>query len=108
MLHQRVLIQNNMELKNGKFMSKTFGSNSQPRWKKHTIKYVSKLTEVRFDEFGKENNMTCEKCEKESNKLYPMVYGNGDKLMICQECVNWAELQADMEYERYKEEVGNV
>jgi hypothetical protein len=48
--------------------------------------------------------MTCEKCEKEVKELFPMLYSDGDKLMICQECVDAEDMRADYEYERQREE----
>ena len=48
--------------------------------------------------------MRCDKCEKEVLELFPMLYMDGDKMMLCQECVDFEEMRADMEYERQREE----
>lgn len=48
--------------------------------------------------------MLCQKCEKETNALFPMLYSDGEKLMICQECQSSEDARADYEYERWREE----
>jgi hypothetical protein len=47
---------------------------------------------------------TCQKCEKEVPKLFPALYMDGDKILLCRECLDAEEMRADMEYERQREE----
>ncbi len=46
----------------------------------------------------------CDGCGIETEKLHPVLYNNGDKLMLCEECYAKEESMGDMEYERQREE----
>jgi len=48
--------------------------------------------------------MNCQICEEDVKELFPMKYSRGDKLMICQECVDKEESRADMLYEMMREQ----
>ena len=48
--------------------------------------------------------MKCEKCDAEAVKLFELDFPNGESFMVCQKCINYYEVMADMEYERQKEE----
>ena len=50
--------------------------------------------------------MICEKCEQIVDELFAVMYYNADGQMVCKECRDQAELQADYEYERQREERG--
>lgn len=49
--------------------------------------------------------VTCDLCNKQTaGKLYPILYRNRGKHMICQSCMDNYELFRDREYERQREE----
>ena len=50
----------------------------------------------------------CDKCNKFVNGVYLSTYINGEKMLVCQECKDHEEARGDYEYERQKEERGNV
>ena len=46
----------------------------------------------------------CEMCEKEVEKLLPMIYNNDETQMLCPNCWGWEGDRGDMEYEKQREE----
>jgi hypothetical protein len=48
--------------------------------------------------------MVCDLCNNIAGQLEPLVYGNGDKLMVCMSCFNTEAARGDMEYERMKDD----
>lgn len=50
----------------------------------------------------------CQLCEKEvPEDLKPMLYSDGEKLMVCNECWNREADRGDLEYERWKDTQDN-
>lgn len=49
--------------------------------------------------------LTCEKCnQKVDYPLLPMLYQDGEKLLLCRDCWDYEDMRADAEYERQREE----
>lgn len=47
----------------------------------------------------------CQLCEElVAEKLVPMLYSDGDKLMVCQKCWSQEADRGDLEYERWKDQ----
>jgi ribosome-binding protein aMBF1 (putative translation factor) len=46
----------------------------------------------------------CEKCGKMVDELFPCLYHDGEKLLLCSKCFDHEQARGDYEYERWKEE----
>jgi formylmethanofuran dehydrogenase subunit E len=54
-----------------------------------------------------EADLECDECGEKVKEVFPTLYYDGDKKLVCRSCLDRAEIRADAEYERQREESDN-